>query len=162
MIGDLGALLRTSLESHAAQEVPLAEEMKAVELYLNIQRLRFQDTLTVEIQLDPKTLDARVPHLILQPLIENAFRHGISKRVGSGLLRIESANGNGILRVRITDNGPGAKGETASTGIGLSNTRARLERLYGERAALNVSDSSSGFSVELQFPLTVVSSGEEK
>jgi two-component system LytT family sensor kinase len=157
MIGDLGSLLRMSLESHAAQKVPLAEEMKAIELYLNIQRLRFQDTLTVEIQMDPKTLEAAVPHLILQPLIENAFRHGISKRVGPGLLKIESEEGEGILKVRISDNGPGAKGQDA--GIGLSNTRARLEKLYGGRAALKVDNSSTGFSVELQFPLTVFNGG---
>jgi two-component system, LytTR family, sensor kinase len=159
MIGDLGSLLRMSLESQAAHEVPLAEEMKAVELYLNIQRLRFQDTLTVEVQIDPKTLEARVPHLILQPLVENAFRHGISKRVGPGLLRIESENGNGMLKVRICDNGPGAKEQIADSGIGLSNTRARLERLYGGRAALKVDHSPAGFSVELQFPLTVASNG---
>jgi two-component system, LytTR family, sensor kinase len=159
MIGDLGSLLRMSLESHAAQEVPLAEEMKALELYLNIQRLRFQDTLTVEIQIDPHTLEARVPHLILQPLVENAFRHGISKRVGSGMLKIESENGNGILKVRISDNGPGATGHSANAGIGLSNTRARLERLYGQSAALKVVNSPAGFSVELQFPMTIANKG---
>jgi len=153
MVGDLGALLRMSLESHAAQEVSLAEEMKALELYLNIQRLRFQDTLTVEIKIDPKTLEARVPHLILQPLVENAFRHGISKRVGPGLLKIESENGNGVLKVRVSDNGPGAKTQIENAGIGLSNTRARLERLYGGRAAVKVDNLPSGFSVELQFPL---------
>jgi two-component system, LytTR family, sensor kinase len=142
MVGDLGALLRISLESHAAQEVSLAEEMKALELYLNIQRLRFQDTLTVEIKIDPKTLEARVPHLI-------------SKRVGPGLLKIESENGNGVLKVRVSDNGPGAKAQIENAGIGLSNTRARLERLYGGRAAVKVDNSPSGFSVELQFPLTI-------
>ena len=162
MIGDLGALLRMTLENHAAHEVPLAEEMKAVELYLNIQRLRFQDTLTVEIRIDPNTLEARVPHLILQPLVENAFRHGISKRVGPGLLKIESEDCNGTLKVRICDNGPGAKGHAASSGIGLSNTRARLERLYGERAVLNVDSSTAGFEVELQFPLAIAANGGGK
>jgi two-component system, LytTR family, sensor kinase len=153
MIGDLGSLLRLNLKSHAAQEVSLAEEMSALELYLNIQRQRFQDTLTVEIEMDPKTLSARVPHLILQPLVENAFRHGISKRVGAGILRIESRNGDGSLRVRISDNGPGMAAEVAAGGIGLANTRARLERLYGSRAALNLQNSATGFSVELRFPL---------
>jgi two-component system, LytTR family, sensor kinase len=159
MVGDLGSLLRMSLESHASHQVTLAEEMKAVELYLNIQRLRFQDTLTVEIKIDPNTLDAPVPHLILQPLVENAFRHGISKRVGQGLLKIESQNGNGILKVRVSDNGPGAKMQTANAGIGLSNTRARLEKLYGGRASLNVDSSPMGFSVELQFPLVAATRG---
>jgi two-component system, LytTR family, sensor kinase len=155
MIGDLGSLLRLSLKSQASQEVSLAEEMSALELYLNIQRQRFQDTLTVQIEMDPNTLDAKVPHLILQPLVENAFRHGISKRVGPGVLRIESRNGNGMLRVRVSDNGPGIRGEVANVGIGLANTRARLERLYGARAALKLENSPAGFSVELQFPLTM-------
>jgi two-component system LytT family sensor kinase len=161
MIGDLGSLLRMSLESHAGQEVTLAEEMKAVELYLNIQRLRFQDTLTVEIRIAPDTLDAHLPHLILQPLVENAFRHGISKRVGQGLLKIESSKADCSLKVRISDNGTGKRagagihsnGHIANPGIGLSNTRARLERLYGDRAALHCDNSQDGFSVELEFPL---------
>ena len=153
MIGDLGALLRLSFESGAKQEVTLSDEMHAVELYLNIQRLRFQDTLTINIRMDPGTLEARVPHLILQPLIENAFRHGISKRVGAGLLLIESKNGDGMLKLRVCDNGPGSQGEVESTGIGLNNARARLRRLYGEAAALTVDSSPSGFSVELRFPL---------
>jgi len=135
MIGDLGSLLRMSLESRADQEVTLAEEMKAVELYLNIQRLRFQDTLTVELRIAPNTLNAHLPHLILQPLVENAFRHGISKRVGQGILQIESLKVDGSLKVRISDNGTGnragggidSNGYPASAGIGLSNTRARLE-----------------------------------
>jgi len=164
MIGDLGSLLRMSLESHAGQEVPLAEEMKAIELYLNIQRLRFQDTLTIETRIAANTLDVCVPHLILQPLVENAFRHGISKRVGPGLLRIESSRANGTLMVRITDNGPGssggngqrASGEVTTSGIGLKNTRARLERLYGSRAALRYAGSPMGFSVELEFPVMSV------
>jgi two-component system, LytTR family, sensor kinase len=155
MVGDLGALLRLSLKSQATHEVSLAEEMRAVELYLNIQRQRFQDTLTVEFAMDPNTMKASVPHLILQPLVENAFRHGISKRVGAGLLRIESRSNNGSLQVRISDNGPGMNGESANVGIGLANTRARLERLYGSRAALNLDSSPAGFSVELQFPFRV-------
>jgi two-component system, LytTR family, sensor kinase len=159
MIGDLGSLLRLSLRSEGAQEVSLAEEMSALELYLNIQRQRFQDTLKVEIEMDPKTLGARVPHLILQPLVENAFRHGISKRVGAGVIRIESRNGDGVLRVRISDNGPGMVAETASVGIGLANTRARLARLYGSRGALHLENSAQGFSVELQFPLMLAREG---
>lgn len=159
MIGDLGTLLRMSLESHAAHEVSLADEMKAVELYLNIQRLRFHDTLTVEIHIDPSTLEARVPHLILQPLVENAFRHGLSKRVGAGMLKIESRNGDGTLKLCISDNGPGAQEHIENAGIGLSNTRARLEKLYGGRATLGFQNSPSGFSVELRFPLSLAAEG---
>jgi two-component system, LytTR family, sensor kinase len=155
MVGDLGSLLRVSLKSQASHEVPLAEEMKALELYLNIQRQRFQDTLTVQIAMDPNTLGASVPHLILQPLVENAFRHGISKRVGARRLKIESCKINGSLLLRISDNGPGLGGENVNAGIGLANTRARLERLYGSRAALNLDSSSDGFRVDLRFPFTI-------
>lgn len=133
--------------------------MKALELYLNIQRLRFQDTLTVQIAMDPNTLGAHVPHLILQPLVENAFRHGISKRVGAGLLRIESKNGGGMLKVRISDNGPGITDDVSNAGIGLANTRARLERLYGGRASLELQNLPTGFSVELRFPMTMQNDG---
>ena len=160
MIGDLGALLRMSLESQSSHEITLREEMKAIELYLNIQRFRFPDTLTVEIKIDPCTLEARVPHLILQPLIENAFRHGISKRVGPGVLRIESRNGNGTIKLRISDNGPGTRGKIENSGIGLSNTRARLEKLYGDRAALDFNNSPSGFDVELEIPFTAAANAE--
>lgn len=155
MVGDLGALLRMSLESHASHEVSLEEEMKAIELYLNIQRLRFQDTLSIQIQIAPETLKARVPHLILQPIVENAFRHGISKRVGQGLLSIESTMHNGTMKIFVSDNGPGANGSSANLGIGLNNTRSRLEKLYGSRASLDLSSSSLGFIVTLGFPLTV-------
>jgi two-component system LytT family sensor kinase len=159
IIGDLGSLLRISLENHASQEVPLAEEMKAVELYLNIQRLRFQDTLTIDLQVDPETLAVRVPHLILQPLIENAFRHGISRRTGAGLLTIKSERNNEQVKVCISDNGPGSRGKPRNGGIGLTNTLARLERLYGDRASLRLHDSPSGFSVELIFPAAVAHPG---
>jgi two-component system, LytTR family, sensor kinase len=159
MVGDLGALLRMSLESHASHEVSLAEEMKAIELYLNIQRLRFQDTLTIKMHIAPETLEARVPHLILQPIVENAFRHGISKRVGQGLLTIESTQHDGSLRILVSDNGPGANGSAAAPGIGLNNTRSRLEKLYGNRASLDLDSSSSGFIVALEFPFTIVANG---
>jgi two-component system, LytTR family, sensor kinase len=159
MVGDLGALLRMSLESHASHEVSLAEEMKAIELYLNIQRLRFQDTLSIQLLLAPETLEARVPHLILQPIVENAFRHGISKRIGQGLLTIESMQQDGRLKILVSDNGPGANGSTANQGIGLNNTRSRLEKLYGSRASLDLNSSPSGFIVALGFPFTVSANG---
>jgi two-component system LytT family sensor kinase len=157
MIGDLGALLRLSLESQTTHEVALVDEMKAVEIYLNIQRVRFQDTLTVDIDIDPATLRARVPHLILQPLIENAFRHGISKRVGSGVLKIEANKRNDSLNLRVSDNGPGLQAHADNAGIGLSNTRARLDRLYSEHASLNITTSPAGYCVELCFPFAPVS-----
>jgi two-component system LytT family sensor kinase len=153
MISDLGALLRLSLESHATQEVPLAEELNSLQLYINIQRVRFQDRLSVQLNIDPESVEAYVPHLILQPLVENAFRHGISKRVGPGLVRIDSEHRNGKLLLRIADNGPGSPGDASNAeGIGLKNTYARLQRLYGQRAGMKIRNTSAGFEVELELP----------
>jgi two-component system LytT family sensor kinase len=153
MISDLSTLLRLSLENSGTHEVPLRDELQALQLYLNIQRVRFQDRLTVDINVDPNALEARVPHLVLQPLVENAFRHGISKRATGGVVRICAERRNGSLLLGVSDNGPGLSQDSAQKkGIGLENTRARLQKLYGERSSLRAGNSSQGFSVELELP----------
>ncbi len=153
MIGNLSSLLRLSLDSGDAQSVLLKEELRALQLYIEIQQVRFGNRFTVETQVDPETLDAYVPHLILQPLIENAFHHGLSKRTAGGLLRIEAARRGENLRLCVADNGPGSSGHsTNGSGIGLRNSRARLRRLYGEQAMLKVEDTKEGFAVEAVFP----------
>jgi LytS/YehU family sensor histidine kinase len=153
MIGNLSCLLRNSLESGEVQIVPLHEELRVLQLYVDIQQVRFGNRFTVENRIDPHTLDAYVPHLFLQPLVENAFHHGIAKRAAGGQLRIETERNNGTVRLRVADNGPGSGGPKASgTGIGLINSRARLRRLYGQEAALNIKDSTDGFTVEVFFP----------
>jgi sensor histidine kinase YesM len=153
MIGNLSSLLRLSLESGDVQNVSLRDELRAVQLYLDIQQLRFGSRVTVEKHIDPQTLDAYVPHLILQPLVENAFHHGIAKRACNGHLCIEAERNHDMVRLRVADNGPGSCGQiSSSTGIGLKNSRARLRRLYGEDAALHISDTSTGFAVEAVFP----------
>jgi two-component system, LytTR family, sensor kinase len=153
MIGNLSSLLRLSLDSGDAQNVLLKEELRALQLYVEIQKARFVDRFTVETRIDPEALEAYVPHLILQPLIENAFHHGLSKRTAGGLLRIEAARQGENLRLCVADNGPGSSGHsTSKPGIGLKNSRARLRRLYGEHAVLNIEDTSDGFAVEAVFP----------
>jgi signal transduction histidine kinase len=153
MIANLSGLLRLSLDSGEVQNVPLRDELRAVQLYIDIQRVRFGDRFTVEQRIDPQTLDAYVPHLILQPLVENAFHHGIAKRAQGGELRIESERSNGLVRLRVADNGPGSGGQRdKSAGIGLRNSRARLRRIFGEDAALHISDTPNGFMVEAAFP----------
>jgi len=153
MIGNLSSLLRLSLDSGDVQNVPLREELHALQLYIDIQQTRFGKRFTVQMSIDPQTLGAYVPHLILQPLVENAFHHGIAKRAAHGLLRIEAQRRDGMVRLMVADNGPGSGGHASSgTGIGLKNSRARLRRLYGELAALNIDDNATGFTVEAVFP----------
>jgi two-component system, LytTR family, sensor kinase len=153
MIGDLSTLLRRSLESNGTHEVSLQQELETLQLYINIQRVRFHDRLTVELNIDPQTLNARVPQLVLQPLVENAFRHGISKRASGGLVRIQSECRNGSLLLRVSDDGPGmAHNSVAKNGIGLKNTLARLQKLYGDHSFLRIDGSGVGFTVELELP----------
>jgi signal transduction histidine kinase len=153
MIGNLSSLLRLSLDSGEVQNVLLRDELRALELYIDIQQARFGKRFTVEMCIDPQTLGAYVPHLMLQPLVENAFHHGISKRTTDGLLRVESERRDSMVRLLVADNGPGSGGHAGNgTGIGLKNSRARLRRLYGDLAALNVADSAAGFTVEAVFP----------
>jgi two-component system LytT family sensor kinase len=142
-------LLRCVLEDVEAQEVPLRRELEYLRLYLSIEQVRFSDRLRVEIVADPHVLEAAVPHMSLQPIVENAVRHGIGQRALAGAIELRAFRVNGSLQVRVQDDGPGfpAGGDTAGQGIGLSNTRARLQRLYGEGARLTTENSDSGGAV---------------
>src|SRR6266849_1875780 len=135
MIARLSELLRISLENTGAQEVPLSQELEFVERYLEIEQIRFEDRLRVRFDIDPQTLDAQVPNLILQPLVENAIHHGIAG-ASRGCIEIRSRIMEGKLLLQVLDNGPGLSGEVvqsrSGTGLGLANTRARLDALYGK------------------------------
>jgi two-component system LytT family sensor kinase len=142
----LSALLRKTLDNSAAHEVPLREEIALLETYLEIERARFADRLTYRVDVEPDALDARVPPLILQPLVENAIRHGIARRVSPGCIEIAAARRNGGLHMSVRDDGPGiAPG--ARDGVGLSNTRARLEQLYGARHSFAIGNAEGGGAV---------------
>jgi two-component system LytT family sensor kinase len=147
MLAGLSDLLRYTLENAGKQEVPLKEELEFLELYLDIQQMRFSDRLKVEMHVEPEVLDALVPNLILQPLVENAIRHGVSRRAASGIVGISAERDNGSLRIRIYDDGPGLKrddGAQTVEGVGLANTRARLAQLYGERQKFSLSERAGG------------------
>src|SRR5262245_978189 len=132
MLTRLSDLLRLTLESATTPEVALRQELEFVDAYLEIQQTRFQDRLEVVHAIDPETLDALVPNLLLQPLIENAIRHGISPRVIGGRIEIRARRDGELLRLEVRDDGPGIEpGARTRGGLGLSNTRARLEQLYG-------------------------------
>ena len=131
----LADLLRISLRSSHVQEVPLRRELDFLEAYLRIQQTRFRDRLSVRFQVEPAALDAAVPHLILQPLVENAIRHGISSRIDAGRIEVWARQRGPWLALQISDDGaglPSGHRERLSGGVGLRNTRARLRQLYGD------------------------------
>jgi two-component system, LytTR family, sensor kinase len=156
MIEELGELLRFSLESHEKQEVPLSEELALLNRYLAIQRARFEDRLRIELDVPAEALEAYVPSQLLQPLVENALRHGLAPRAAGGCVRIEAARRGSELRLRVVDDGVGlAGGSTQGTvGRGLWITRQRLARLYpGGRARLDIRNGvPSGAIVEVTVP----------
>ena len=155
MITHLADLLRTTLVHRMHQEVTLREELELLEPYLEIERTRFGERLTLEVRADPDSLGSRVPHLVLQPLIENAIRHGIAPQRGPGWILVEALLENGSLLLRVKDNGVGVDQGAleGGEGIGLSNIRARLAQLHGEDASLRIVPRRSGGTVvELRIP----------
>ena len=132
MIVLLSDLLRRALQEMGGQEVALREEVDFLDRYLEIEHVRFPDRLRVVREIQPESLGALVPTLLLHPLVENAIRHGVARRAQGGCLGIGAQCVDGRLELRVWDDGPpGAAAEGRSTGIGLANTRARLEHLYG-------------------------------
>jgi two-component system LytT family sensor kinase len=147
MLTNLGELLRQTLAGWETQEVPLRREVDLINLYLDIQRVRFQDRLTVKMSLAPETLDALVPTLLLQPLVENAVRHGVSKTSAPVRIELKSNLKGSILEIQVCDDGPGFSVSSPGNGVGLSNTRARLEQLYGEGQSLRLDRLTGGGTV---------------
>jgi two-component system, LytTR family, sensor kinase len=151
MLARLSELLRVSLDERCPHEVSLARELELLDRYLAIQRVRFADRLIICQRIGDDTQDALVPSMILQPLAENAIRHGIDAHCGAGTVTIESERRNGSLQLRVSDSGPGFQSSAAATvgrlGLGLSNTRARLEQLYGERQQIVFGQSEQGGGV---------------
>jgi two-component sensor histidine kinase len=147
MLVGLSDLLRRALEHSTQQEVELKEEIEFLQLYLNIQQMRFSDRLGIELDIDPETTGALVPSLILQPLAENALRHGISRSLAAGIVGISSKIEGNFLRLTVFDNGAGLPENwqlKSSAGIGLANTAARLQQLYGETQRLDVRNRPEG------------------
>lgn len=147
MIAGLSDLLRRALESADEQEVALREELRFIELYLDIQKVRFSDRLTVRTEIAPDALDALVPNLLLQPLVENAIRHGISLNESAGLIQISACRVGDKLHISVCDDGPGLQSGwrmEESDGIGLANTSERLKHLYGTEHSFEVRNGAQG------------------
>jgi two-component sensor histidine kinase len=153
----LGALLRRMLDEARDQEVSLRQELDFIRSYLEIEQLRFPDRLTVEIDSPPEMLEAMVPQFILQPLVENAIRHGIAPHRTAGTIGITAEPAGSHLRLTVRDDGAGLPAERPPFGVGLSNTRARLAGLYGEGGWLELRNlAGAGLEAVVEFPLRIV------
>jgi LytS/YehU family sensor histidine kinase len=156
MLTNLSELLRLSLASDQEQEIPLRAEIDFLKLYLDIERVRFHDRLAVEMSFEPDTMDAAVPCLILQPLVENAIRHGIAKTANGGRVSVRSRLVDSMLEIQVYNDGPSisAPANSNSVGVGLSNTRARLRELYQDRQSLQVATAlGGGVTATVRLPL---------
>jgi LytS/YehU family sensor histidine kinase len=157
MIARLGDFLRLTLENSDQQLVTLKEETEFLRCYLDIEQVRFGDRLTVALELEPQTLSAQVPHLILQPVVENAIQHAIAPHATRGHINIEARRLNGLLRLEVRDNGPGITSNSdwlGMKGVGLSNVRARLDQIYGSDfrfELINVRDGGLAVVMEIPF-----------
>ncbi|MDF2970333.1 MAG: signal transduction histidine kinase, LytS [Microvirga sp.] len=146
-------LLRAVLDDLDTHEVPLERELTYLRLYLSIEQMRFPDRLNVQIEADSELLDAAVPHMALQPVVENAVRHGIGCRLGGGRIEVRVTKVDGRLRITVQDKGLGPRAAaTAGRGLGLSNLRARLEQLYGADGELRIECTDAGATVTVSLP----------
>ena len=160
MISRLSDLLRITFDRSGEPKVSLKEEIDFLQKYLDIEQTRFQDRLTVNVKIDPDALDGEVPRMILQPLVENAIKHGIAGRNGGDHVQITAGKEGERLWMQVRDNGGGLQIRTLKalrTGVGLSNTRARLDCLYGRHYRLEFSDRNGGLSVLIEIPFQRVS-----
>ncbi len=168
MVARLGDFLRLTLANSGEQEVTLGQEMDFLNRYLEIEGIRFQDRLSVETEIEPTTLAANVPNLILQPLIENAIRHGIAGQSMPGRITIRARRRINKLQMQVEDNGPGMPsgnddGKACAEGIGLSNTRARLSHLYGSDYRVELSEATPhGLIVTMEIPFEIEEKAREK
>jgi len=145
MVMKLSELLRLALDNTDAHEVPLSQELDFLKRYLEIEQIRFRERMAVEWDIAPDTLQACVPNLVLQPLVENAIRHGIEKHARPGKVVLRSRASGGQLELQVEDNGSGLpSGKLTREGIGISNTRTRLQQLYGARQKFALQNGPSG------------------
>lgn len=156
MIVLLSELLRIAIDYGITQEVPLKEEIDFVSKYLDIEKMRFEEDLIIHFDVDPDALHAMVPNLLLQPLVENAVKHGVRVLPGEGHIHVGAQREGEWLVMRVSDNGPGMpeQADEASDGLGLKITRARLEQLYGKRQLFqirNLTEGGAAISIRIPF-----------
>jgi len=147
MTARLGDFLRLTLDNAGTQVVSLKREIEFLKCYLDIERVRFGKRLTTEFEIEPTALEIQVPNLILQPLVENAIKHGISKQVKAGLIRVSAKIQNGKLRLEVADNGCGLASNGngfPKQGLGLENIRERLQQFYGSNHSFELKQATEG------------------
>lgn len=164
MIAGLSDFLRRVVEDSGRQQVPLSEELQFAQQYLDIQKVRFAERLQVSVDVPTELFHAQVPSLILQPMVENAVKHGIAKQVQGGAIRIAASRSNGRLTLTVYNDGPGlpAGWEQIQSGVGISNVRTRLQNLYGDAFEMNMRNQDPGgvqVSVSVPFVSTPVITG---
>src|SRR5436189_741532 len=156
MIARLGDFLRLTVDNSDQQLVTLKEETEFLRCYLDIEQVRFGDRLTVTFELEPQTLSAQVPHLILQPVVENAIQHAIAPRAARGHINIQAKCLDSLLRVAISDNGPGISSNAISPAkkcVGLTNVRSRLQQIYGSDFRFELANGGNrGLTVVIEIP----------
>jgi len=154
VISELSDLIRRVLQDSGTQQVTLGEEMEFIEKYLDIQKVRFGDRLDIRVDVANELRSARVPSLILQPMVENAIKHGIARHVRPGTVRIEAAESQGVLTLRVYNDGPSLSTdwEEHSAGIGIPNVRTRLQSLYGTASEMLIRNCDNGVEVLLSVP----------
>jgi two-component system, LytTR family, sensor kinase len=159
MIGNLKSFLRMTIDQDDLQEVPFEKELAALQCYLAIENVRYQERLNVKMHIEPETLAVKVPNLFLQPIVENAIRHGVAPRSKPGEIEIHAKRVNGMLEVSVQDNGPGIKQlkkhhSSRSSGLGLANTKERLMQLYGHAHRFElINVEQGGLLVLLSIPV---------
>ncbi len=163
----LSDLLRYVLDDSSRQEVSVSRELEFIERYLAMEKIRFQSRLEVQIEVEPEALDALVPTLLLQPIVENAIRHGVEHRANPTTVTVGASRDGQALRLRISDDGPGFRdtvGARGSRGVGISNTRRRLAQLYGDVASLDIEQAvpGGGAIVTITLPLHTVPFAERE
>lgn len=159
MIARLGDFLRLTIENNGTQVVSLERELEFLRCYLEIEQVRFRDRLRVKIEAEPETLRAQVPNLLLQPIIENAIKHGIAARAAAGRIEVIAKRKDGKLQIEVCDDGPGPDGNSSTIriineGVGLANTRERLRQLYRDDFRIDLSSRTGGgtmVTVEMPF-----------
>jgi sensor histidine kinase YesM len=162
MVARLSELLRAALDSSENQEVTLESELAFLKRYLELEQMRFGSRLAVKIDAAPDTLEAQVPNLIMQPLVENAIRHGIEPHARPGFIELRAQRQGDELTLEVRDNGDGLPAHAPSEGVGLSNTRARLRTLYGDAHEFELrSTAEGGLLVRLVIPFRTEDNGHE-
>ncbi len=153
MLGHLNVILKRTLERSTPEKVPLSQELEIVENYLAIEQVRFADRLRIDIKIDPAALHSMVPCFLLQPIVENAIRHGIANCEGEGTVEASARREGSRLRICVRDTGPGTTAATAGNGIGLKNMRERLAYFYPQEHTVQAGPGKAGgFEVAIDVP----------